>query len=89
MSASSLHSFLTGAGATAFLVAAVFFVRFWHASRDRLFLLFAIAFGALSLNRVLLALLEPTRESQPYLYLIRLGAFVLIAWAVIDKNKRA
>lgn len=71
-----------------FLVAALFFVRFWRETHDRLFILFAIAFGGLALNRALLALLAPGRESQPYLYLIRLGAFVVIAWAVIDKNRR-
>lgn len=84
-----LHAYLTGAGTAAFLVASVFFLRFWRDTRDRLFLLFAVAFGALALNRVLLALIEPTRESQPYLYLLRLGAFVLIAWGVVDKNRRA
>ncbi|MBX3208549.1 MAG: hypothetical protein KF764_26185 [Labilithrix sp.] len=70
-------------------MASVFFLRFWRDTRDRLFLSFAIAFVALASNRVLLALLEPTRESQPYLYLLRLGAFVLIAWGVVDKNRRA
>ena len=83
-----LHAFLTGVGTMGFLVATVFFFRFWRDTKDRLFALFAIAFGALALNRALLALLAPGRESQPYLYLIRLGAFLLIAWAVIDKNRR-
>ena len=40
-----LHLFLTGAGTMGFVVAAVFFFRFWHETRDRLFVLFAIAFG--------------------------------------------
>ena len=84
-----LHSFLTGVGTMGFLVATVFFFRFWRDTKDRLFALFAIAFAALALNRALLALFAPGRESQPYLYLIRLGAFLLIAWAVIDKNRRA
>ena len=88
MTAQAIHSFLTGVATMGFLVATTFFVRFWRETRDRLFLLFAIAFGALALNRALLALLDPDRESQPYLYLIRLGAFVVIAWAVIDKNRR-
>ena len=71
-----------------FVAATVFFVRFYRDTRDRLFFLFAIAFAALALNRALLALAGFGRESQPYLYLIRLAAFVLIAWAVIDKNRR-
>ena len=35
-----------------------------------------------------LVLFAVGRESQPYVYLVRLAAFVLIAWAVIDKNRR-
>jgi len=89
MSVVVLHAFLTGFGTMGFLVAAAFFVRFWRETQDRLFVLFAVAFAALGLNRALVALLAPARESQPYLYLIRLGAFVVIAWAVIDKNRRA
>lgn len=89
MPLSDLHNFLTGVGTMGWLVAAVFFLRFWRQTADRLFMLFSIAFGALALNRALLALLAPARESQWYLYLIRLGAFLLIAWAVIDKNRRA
>lgn len=84
----AVHTFLTGVSAMGFVVAAVFFLRFWHETRDRLFLLFAIAFGALSLNRALLGLVAPGRETQPYLYLVRLAAFVLIAFAVVDKNRR-
>ena len=83
-----LHVFLTGVGTMGFVAATVFFVRFYRDTRDRLFFLFAIAFAALALNRALLALAGFGRESQPYLYLIRLAAFVLIAWAVIDKNRR-
>jgi len=82
------HLFLTGASTMAFLVATAFFIRFWRETHDRLFVLFAVAFAALALNRVLLAIAGFGRESQPYLYLIRLGAFVVIAWAVIDKNRR-
>ena len=89
MPGADLHSFLTGVGTMGSLVCAAFFFRFWRDTRDRLFIHFSIAFGALGLNRALLALLAPQRESQWYLYLIRLGAFLLIAWAVIDKNRRA
>ncbi len=84
-----LHSFLTGISTAGCLVAAVFFLRFWRETQDRLFVHFAIAFGGLALNRALLAYFTPDRESQPYIYLIRLAAFILIAWAVIDKNRRA
>ncbi|HVH41687.1 MAG TPA: DUF5985 family protein [Labilithrix sp.] len=84
----SLHLFLTGVTAMGFFVAATFFFRFWRDTRDRLFALFSVAFAGLAINRALLGLIGVGRESQPYLYLFRLAAFLLIAWAVIDKNRR-
>lgn len=84
----ALHAFLTGASTMGFLAAAAFFARFWKETRDRLFVLFAVAFAAMAMNRTLIALYPLGRESQPYVYLMRLFAFVLIAYAVVDKNRR-
>jgi hypothetical protein len=81
-------TFLHGATAMGCLVATIFFARFWTVSRDRLFALFAIAFAVLASNRAALALSHPDSESTPYFYLARLAAFVLIAFAVVDKNRR-
>lgn len=81
-----LHLFMTGASSMGCLVAAVVFLRYWRDTRDRLFSLFAVAFVGLALNRALLAFFG--RENQPYLYLVRLAAFVLIAIAIVDKNRR-
>jgi hypothetical protein len=80
--------FLHGATSMGCIVATMYFLRFWRDTQDRLFVLFAIAFGLLALNRAALALGHPTDESTPYFYLARLAAFVLIAFAVIDKNRR-
>jgi hypothetical protein len=85
---STLHVFLAGASAFGCFVAATFFLRFWRDTRDRLFVFFALAFAALALNRSLVTLHGVGHETQPFFYLIRLGAFVLIAYAVIDKNRR-
>lgn len=67
-------------------IAGLFFLRFWRNTRDRFFLFFAISFWIQAVNRVIQALMEPTPENVPNLYLIRLFAFALILWAVIDKN---
>jgi hypothetical protein len=85
---SALHPFLTGVTSMGCLVAATFFLRFWYDTRDRLFFLFAVAFGMLSINRAMLGLLALTHERQWYLYVVRLAAFLLIAFAVVDKNRR-
>ena len=84
---SSLHAFLNGGSTMCFLVIATFFARFWRDTRDRLFAFFAVACAFMALNRALIILYPVERDDQPYVYLVRLLAFVLIAYAVIDKNR--
>ncbi len=78
--------FLNGATALACLVVGAFFWRFYHQGKDRLFLIFALAFWVFSANRIILALLEEGHEAALYVYVSRLIAFVLILLAIIDKN---
>lgn len=77
-----------GAIAMGFAVAAVFFLRFWYVSRDRLFAFFAAAFAVLTINRVLLAVFSFPKEHTTLLYTVRLLAFVFILIAIVDKNLR-
>ena len=83
----SLAVFLMGAIAMASFVAALFFLRFWRGTRDRLFLIFAMAFFLLGLTRLTLALVSPRQEEHTYVYWVRLTAFILIVFAIIDKNR--
>jgi hypothetical protein len=83
----SVLSFIYGATAMASVAIAVFFLRFWRDTRDRLFLLFAIAFTLQAVNRLALATIDVTAENVPYLYSLRLVVFGLIAFAVLDKNR--
>ena len=78
--------FLSGAVTMGYLVAALFFVRFWSKSRDRLFLAFAVAFVLLALNQLLALLLGAADERIGYTYLLRVLGFVLILAAIVDKN---
>lgn len=80
--------FLTGATAMGCLVIALFFVRFWRGSDDRFFLLFALAFAIFGVNRVVFGFLQESSEARPAVYAVRLLAFVLIAVAVVDKNRQ-
>lgn len=79
--------FLWGALATASAIVALYFLRFWTQSRDRLFLFFATAFVALALHWLGLGLVQPSVESRHYLYVLRLLAFLLILVGIIDKNR--
>lgn len=70
-----------------YAVAGLFFLRFWRETRDRLFGIFAGAFWLLALQRLLLALSQNPDNEQVWLYGIRLLAFVLILYAIVDKNR--
>jgi len=77
---------LAGAIAMASLIIALFFLRFWRASRDRFFLYFALSFAIEGLHRVYSALRDGGGEDSPLHYLIRLLAYGLILWAILEKN---
>jgi hypothetical protein len=69
------------------LVVALFFLRFWRQSKDRLFLFFAAAFAILAPNWLLLVYVSPENEARALVYLFRLVAFALIIIAIVDKNR--
>jgi uncharacterized membrane protein HdeD (DUF308 family) len=77
---------LTGAIAMASGVIALFFLRFWRNTRDRFFLYFALSFGIEGAHRVYSALTYQDNEDSPLHYLIRLLAYGLILWAILEKN---
>jgi uncharacterized membrane protein HdeD (DUF308 family) len=79
--------FLWGALVLACAASGLFFLRFWRKTRDRLFLVFAVAFWILGVNWLVLALTGRDDEGRWYLYLIRLLAFVLILAGIVDKNR--
>jgi hypothetical protein len=82
----SFVDFLSGALTLGFFVAAAFFLRFWRRTHDRLFLAFAAAFTLLAVNQALAAFLGAGDELTPYTYVLRVLGFVLILYAIIDKN---
>jgi len=80
--------FLSGALTMGFLIATLFFVRFWKRTSDHLFLAFAIAFALLALNQALAQWLGAADERVGYTYLLRVLGFVLILIAIVNKNLR-
>jgi len=79
---------LYGASAMASLAVALIFLRHWRRSLDRFFVLFAAAFGILAVEYAIIAVTAVGAEWRPYVYGVRLLAFGLIAYAIVDKNKR-
>ncbi|MFP5350814.1 MAG: DUF5985 family protein [Gammaproteobacteria bacterium] len=84
----NLVSLAGGALIFGYLIAGLFFLRFWRRTRDGLFAWFAIAFWLMAVNQLALAFLAFPEEEMHYIYLIRISAFILILWAVIWKNLR-
>lgn len=78
--------FLAGALACAYVIAGVFFLRFWRKTRDALFLSFAGAFWLLALNQVIVDRLDVDDERSGLVYLLRVVGFLLILFAIVEKN---
>lgn len=84
---SNLVVFMQGLSVAGAWAIGLFFVRFWYESRDRLFAFFGAAFWLLAASWAALGLVSPTDERRPYIYGLRLLAFLLIIVATIDKNR--
>lgn len=80
-----MNQFMLGAIAMGSAVAALLFFRFWRSSGDRLFFYFSLSFMAEAFDRVLMSLGRLDDTSTAF-YLIRLMSYLLILWAVVEKN---
>ena len=89
-------SFFSGVSMATFAASGLFFFKFWTASRDRFFLLFAAACWLVSFERVVAFFVQgtqeatwsPTVEASAWVYLIRLCAFLAILAAILTKNRQ-
>lgn len=84
----TIGALLSGLITMGFLVASLFFARFWRRTGDALFAAFAAAFILLALNQALVIVLNLEREELGWIYLLRLAAFTLIILAIVGKNWR-
>ena len=81
-------AFIHGAVAMGCAIVAVFFLRFWRHSADRLFLFFTVAFATLGLDYLLLGLLAAATEWRVPVFPLRLCAFLVILLGIFDKTRR-
>ena len=82
-----MTEYLAGALTLSFLIAALFFLKFWRKTRDRLFVYFSIAFVLFAINQVATALLENDMERAGYAYILRVLGYMLILFAIVEKNR--
>lgn len=85
-SMAQVQSMLAGASLVAAAAISLFFLRFWRKTGDRLFGYFSLAFLLLGVER--LRLVWATTEVATPFYLIRLVAFLVILFAILDKNRK-
>lgn len=82
-----MNELVSGALVMGYAVVGLFFLRFWSDTRDRLFGIFAAAFFLLAFQRAALTVAVDASAGQVFLYALRLLAFLLILWAIVDKNR--
>ena len=82
-----MYQLITGMLMILSLVAALFFTMSWRRSGDRFFLIFALAFTLLGIERLILGILNLPESPLLSIYIVRLIAFLLIIMAIVDKNR--
>jgi hypothetical protein len=89
MIGSTATPFLFGLITAGFLVAGAFFFHYWHRTNDSLFRAFGVAFWLMAANQALSAFAASIAGETSIVYLLRLGAFTVIAGAILRKNWRS
>ena len=82
------NEFFSGVISMAYVVAALFFLRFWRDTHDRLFAYFTVAFGLLAFQRTLLSVILHRPGVELAIYALRALAFLVLAAGILDKNRR-
>ena len=84
---SAVQQLMHGALVMACLVICVQFLKFWRLSRDRFFIFFALAFGTFAVGFTVRGL--SITDHEYVVYLPRLVGFLIILFAIFDKNRSA
>jgi hypothetical protein len=82
-----VDAIIVGAIGMAYLIVALFFLRFWRSSHDRFFIFFFWSFLIEGVNRVVFFLAVGLDEYEPIYYLVRAVSYGLILIAIVDKNR--
>jgi hypothetical protein len=83
----AMKDFIGGVLTIGFWVAGLIFLKFWRKTNDRLFAIFSFAFWLMGANRILITFVHADEANFPIFYLVRLFSYLLIIYAIIDKNR--
>lgn len=78
--------FLLGVVTAAYLLAALYFLRFWRSTRDSLFLAFAVFFGIQGGSSMFIVSLSHPNEGSLWIGLVRLLSILAVLGAILWKN---
>jgi uncharacterized membrane protein HdeD (DUF308 family) len=78
--------FLLGIVAACYLLAGLFFVRFWRSTRDTLFLAFAVFFGIQGGSSAFIVSLSHPNEGSLWIGVVRLLSILAVLAAILWKN---
>jgi hypothetical protein len=93
----NLISFLSGIYMISFAASSLFFLKFYKSTGERLFKYFSFACFMLAVERIALFFIEnpfpsiptPVSESESWVYFFRLIGFLVIVYAIVEKNRRS
>jgi Family of unknown function (DUF5985) len=80
--------FLSGMTTMGFVIAGLFFFRFWARTKDQIFIYFGLSFCLLAISQALGTLPDIRGDDRTWIYLLRLVAFMLLIVAILSKNLR-
>lgn len=80
-----VETFMAGMVMMGFMVAGLFFFRFWSRTGDRLFAIFGVAFFLMAVNEVFVDVTSPTNEVV-FAYVLRIIAYLMLIVGIAAKN---
>jgi hypothetical protein len=81
-----LESFMSGMVMMGFVIAGLFFFRFWSRTHDRLFAIFGVAFWLMALNEVFVDVSGTPSNEVVLAYVLRIIAYLLLIAGIVAKN---
>lgn len=81
-----MATFLSGMITAGFLIAALFFFRFWKRTGDFLFAIFGISFLLFAAGQSLSVSFDFLQDDKTLVYILRLVGFGLLLAAIARKN---
>jgi hypothetical protein len=81
--------FISGVVTAGFLIAALFFFRFWKRTSDSLFAYFGISFLLFAAGQATAVFWGTPQDDKVWVFLVRLVGFILLLIAIVGKNRKS